>query len=109
SESRHWLRRDGRPPPSGRAKLGSHHHHICQGLQIMCKPRALFLRMFWFVSGHGFTDCGKTGAWVQHRGRPVLQARDTRSESVTALAAVPEEVSHLSVLRTFLIPLVLIG
>ena len=105
----------------------------------MCKPAALFLRTSWFVSGHGFTDCGKTGACVQHRGRAALQGRESRFESVTdlatvaticragaffrslfsravravilrlALAAVPEEISHLIFLRTFLIPLLLIG
>jgi len=47
-----------------------------------------------FVSGHGFTDSGKTGACaqhrgcmhhrgcVQHRGRAALQGRESRSESV---------------------------
>ena len=53
-----------------------------------------------FVSGHGFTDSGKTGecaqhrgcmqhrGCVQHRGRAALQGRESRSESVAALAAV---------------------
>src|SRR5207245_725969 len=79
SETRHPPRRGGCPRPSGPAKLGSHHHHICQGLPIMRKATALFLRMSWFVSQHGF------------------------------LAAVPEEIAHLSFSRTFLIPLLLIG
>src|SRR5712691_3317643 len=40
------------------------------------------------VEGHGFTDCRKTGACVQHRGRAALQGRESHSGSVTALAAV---------------------
>jgi len=31
----------------------------------------------WHSGGHGFTDGGKTGACVQHRGRAALQGRET--------------------------------
>jgi len=31
------------------------------------------------VEGHGFTDCRKTGAWVQHCGRAALQGIFTAS------------------------------